>query len=93
MPATLPPRIHYRDFAPLSRILPLCSGLAHHGGIGTTAAAIAAGVPQIVMPLSHDQPDNAARVVRLELGGRLHPKQFTANCLADSDQTLDATPR
>lgn len=82
LPAQLPAGVYHRDFAPLSQILPMCSGLVHHGGIGTTAAAIAAGIPQIIMPLSHDQPDNAARVVRLNLGARLHPRHFTAKYLA-----------
>lgn len=93
LPAKLPAGVHYRDFVPLSRILPLCSGVAHHGGIGTTAAAIAAGVPQIIMPLSHDQPDNAARVVRLHLGGRLHPKEFTAKRLAQLMMHLQSDPQ
>ena len=45
-----------------------CRAVVHHGGIGTTAKCIAAGVPQFIIPRSHDQPDNAARVVRLGLG-------------------------
>ena len=37
------------------------AGLVHHGGIGTSAQALAAGIPQLLMPQAHDQPDNAAR--------------------------------
>ena len=44
----------------------------HHGGIGTTSKAFAAGIPQLVIPLAHDQHDNAARVERLHAG--LHGK-------------------
>lgn len=91
LPATLPPNIHHFDFAPLSQILPRCAALVHHGGIGTTAAALAAGIPQIIMPLSHDQPDNAARIVRHHWGLRLWPRRFTAKRLATSlDQLLSA---
>ena len=82
LPSSLPQGVRHFDFAPLSRILPRCAALVHHGGIGTTAAALAAGIPQIIMPLSHDQPDNAARVVRNHWGRRLWPKQFTATRLA-----------
>ena len=81
LPDQLPSGMYHFDFAPLSQILPRCCGLVHHGGIGTTAAALAAGIPQIIMPLSHDQPDNAARIVRLGLGARLWPRKFTASRL------------
>jgi len=43
--------------------------LLHHGGIGTTAQALRAGIPQIVMPKAFDQPDNAMRIAALRLGG------------------------
>jgi rhamnosyltransferase subunit B len=48
----------------------------HHGGIGTTAQCFAAGVPQLIMPMAHDQPDNAARVKRLGVGDYLYPRLF-----------------
>lgn len=82
VPADLPGGLAHAPFAPLSRILDRCAALVHHGGIGTTAAALAAGVPQIIMPMSHDQPDNAARVLRLGVGDRLLPRKFTADRLA-----------
>jgi UDP:flavonoid glycosyltransferase YjiC (YdhE family) len=52
--------------------------MVHHGGIGTTAQALAAGIPQLVIPFSHDQPDNAARIERLGVGRSLSPKAFQA---------------
>ncbi len=67
-------RILVRRYVPLSRILPHCAALAHHGGIGTTALAIAAGVPQIATPFAHDQFDNAARMERLGCGVRRFPQ-------------------
>lgn len=82
VPADLPDGLAHAPFAPLSNILHRCAALVHHGGIGTTAAALAAGVPQIIMPMSHDQPDNAARVLRLGVGDRLLPRKFTADRLA-----------
>jgi rhamnosyltransferase subunit B len=82
LPRHLPPDVQHMAFAPLSRLLPHCSALVHHGGIGTTAAGLAAGVPQLLMPLSHDQPDNAARVIRLGVGASLAPRRFTAGNVA-----------
>jgi rhamnosyltransferase subunit B len=78
----LPPEFCHAPFAPLSRVLTRSSALVHHGGIGSTSAALAAGVPQVIRPMSHDQPDNAARVVRLGVGERLLPDEFGAASLA-----------
>jgi UDP:flavonoid glycosyltransferase YjiC (YdhE family) len=71
----LPPTIFHCPFAPFRQLLPLCGAVAHHGGVGTTAAALEAGCPQVVLPLAWDQPDNAARVQHLGVGvtlGRWH---------------------
>lgn len=44
----------------LNRLLPLCAGFFHHGGIGSTSQALAAGIPHVVAPVVYDQPTNAA---------------------------------
>jgi UDP:flavonoid glycosyltransferase YjiC (YdhE family) len=71
VPSPLPATVRHCAFAPLRRLLPLCGAVAHHGGVGTTAAALEAGCPQLVLPLAWDQPDNAARVRRLGVGAAL----------------------
>jgi rhamnosyltransferase subunit B len=92
LPAPLPPFVHHSPFAPLTKLLPRCAALIHHGGVGTTAAGLAGGVPQLIMPLSHDQPDNAARVKRLGAGDRLLPKHFRAKRLAKVLDSLTRSP-
>jgi UDP:flavonoid glycosyltransferase YjiC (YdhE family) len=77
LPTPLPSRVRHFPFAPLSKILPRCAALVHHGGIGTTAAGLAGGVPQLIMPMSHDQPNNAHWVHKLGVGDRLMPAKFT----------------
>src|SRR5258706_2301218 len=77
LPKPLPAGVRHFPFAPLSKILPRCAALVHHGGIGTTAAGFAGGVPQLIMPMSHDQPNNAHWVKRLGAGDRLLPNKFT----------------
>jgi len=57
--------------APFAELLPRAAAVIHHGGVGTTAAAFAAGVPQCISPLAYDQVDNAARVAALAAGLRL----------------------
>jgi rhamnosyltransferase subunit B len=68
LPASLPPGIRAFSYLPFSRVLPRCSAIVYHGGIGTLAQAIRAAVPQLVVPNSHDQPDNGQRIERLGLG-------------------------
>lgn len=55
-------------------LLPHCAAVVHHGGIGSTAAALRAGVPSGVMPFAHDQPDNARRAHRLGLSLKMPRK-------------------
>jgi UDP:flavonoid glycosyltransferase YjiC (YdhE family) len=82
IPARLPPGVCHCAFAPFGHLLRLCAAVVHHGGIGTTAAALSAGTPQLILPLAWDQPDNAGRVQRLGVGIRLGPRQQTAGHLA-----------
>jgi rhamnosyltransferase subunit B len=82
MPATLPPSILRQDYVPLRRLLPQVAALVHHGGIGTTAEALRAGTPQLVVPLAHDQFDNAARVTALGVGASLPAARLDSALLA-----------
>ncbi|HEX5502282.1 MAG TPA: nucleotide disphospho-sugar-binding domain-containing protein, partial [Thermomicrobiales bacterium] len=84
LPARLPAGVVHRDYLPLGALLPGAAALVHHGGIGTTAQGLAAGVPHLVMPMSHDQPDNAARLRRLGVGAALAPRRFTGRAVADA---------
>ena len=65
-------------YAPFSLLFPRAAAVIHHGGVGTTSQCFAAGVPQLIMPFAHDQPDNAARVRRMGAGDYLYPRRFTA---------------
>ncbi len=68
LPNDLPPGIRGVGYVDLATTLPGCAAIVHHGGIGTTAQAIAAGCPQVIMPMAFDQFHNAERVVQLGLG-------------------------
>jgi len=82
VPSPLPPGVRHCAYAPFRRLLPLCGAVAHHGGVGTTAAALEAGCPQLVLPLAWDQPDNAARVRRLGVGAALGVRRRRGRDLA-----------
>lgn len=81
LPAQLPTPVLWQDYVPLRVLLPHVAALAHHGGIGTTAEALRAGTPQLVVPLAHDQFDNAARVVALGVGASVRAARLDARRL------------
>jgi rhamnosyltransferase subunit B len=60
--APLPAGTFHVAHARFEDLFPRCRAVVHHAGIGTTAKCIAAGVPQLIIPRSHDQPDNASRI-------------------------------
>ena len=64
-------------YAPHSQLFPRARLVVHHGGIGTTAQALRAGRPQLVVPFFADQPDNAARLVRLGVARTLPSRRYT----------------
>ena len=68
IPGSLPENVRHASYLPFSTHLPLTSALIHHGGIGTIAHGIAAGVPQIIVPVAFDHFDNAYHVESLNLG-------------------------
>ena len=87
-PSGLTANVRHFEYAPFRQVLPRCSAVSHHGGIGTTAQALAAGVPQLIMPLSHDQPDNAHRVQKLGVGDFLPPAEYRGPAVADKLRSL-----
>jgi UDP:flavonoid glycosyltransferase YjiC (YdhE family) len=92
VPADLPPDVRHFAYAPFSRVLPRAAALVHHGGVGTLAQALAAGVPQLVVPRRHDQHDNAARLVELGVAATLRPRAYRAAGVADALTRLLTEP-
>ena len=52
----------YLESAPHDWLLPKCKMIIHHGGAGTTSAGLCAGIPNIVVPFTADQPFWGGRV-------------------------------
>lgn len=76
-PQTLTENIVGFDYAPYSQIFPKAVCVVHQGGIGTTSQVLRAGVPMLVMPYSHDQPDNAARCERIGVARTISRNDYT----------------
>jgi UDP:flavonoid glycosyltransferase YjiC (YdhE family) len=73
-------------------LFPRAAALVHHGGIGTLAQALRAGRPMLVVPWSHDQPDNARRAVRLGVARVLSSGRYRADRAADALEELLEDP-
>lgn len=67
----------YLDAAPHDRLFPRCSMVIHHGGAGTTSAGLRAGIPNIIVPFTADQPFWGRRVYAIGAG----PKPVPVNRL------------
>lgn len=80
------------NYAPYSQIFPRACAIVHQGGIGTTAQALRAGRPTAIVPYSHDQPDNAARVQRLGTSRTIPREQYSASRVAKELSELLGNP-
>ncbi len=74
----LPAGIAAFDYAPYGQILPRAAAVVHQGGVGTTGQTLRAGVPALIIPFNHDQPDNAFRIARLGVGRTISRTKYTA---------------
>lgn len=82
LPRVLPASVLASSYLPFSRLLPRAALLVHHGGIGTCAQALAAGIPQLIAPMGFDQFDNAERLQRLGVAHCLPHSRYRARPLA-----------
>ena len=90
--------MHVVESVPHGAVLPHVDLVITHGGHGTLIRSLAGGVPVMVVPISRDQPDNAARVVHHRVGvkvsKRSSPEKFAAAVRrALADDTIRAGAR
>jgi UDP:flavonoid glycosyltransferase YjiC (YdhE family) len=81
----LPPNVRLENWVPLAPLLRTSSGIVHHGGAGTTLTALAAGLPQLIIPQGADQFHNADTVARSGAGAVVTAEDLgrAAELLAD----------
>jgi rhamnosyltransferase subunit B len=92
IPTALPANVLWQAYLPLRALLPHAAALIHHGGIGTTAEALRAGTPQLIVPFAHDQFDNGARVAGLGAGLVLPNAKLTPSRLTRALRSLFSSP-
>ena len=74
----LPDSICVEEYAPYSALFSRAAMVVHQGGVGTVAQCLRAGKPMLIMPYSHDQPDNARRMRRLGVARVMERSLYTA---------------
>ena len=85
----LPAYVYRIESIPFDWLFPQMAAIVHHGGAGTTAACLRAGIPSIIVPFFADQPFWGERVYRLGAGPKPIPrKQLTAERLAGAINTV-----
>lgn len=78
LPNPLPDDVFALKYAPFSLIYPRCAAAIHHGGIGTLAQSLRAGIPALVVPWGVDQFFAGAQMARVGAGRWLRRPDFTA---------------
>jgi rhamnosyltransferase subunit B len=74
----LPPSVRAFAYLPFSQVFPRACAVVHQAGIGTLSQALRAGQPQLITPVWFDQPDNAARAMKLGVARTLPFRRVTA---------------
>lgn len=88
IPKNLPAGIRHESYAPFGSLLPRVAAFVHHGGIGSTAQALRTGCPQLIVPFSHDQFDNAYRCKRLGVADVIDQSRFNESRASKSLRKL-----
>ncbi len=91
--SSVPETIHLIDEVPHDWLFPQTAAVVHHGGAGTTAAALRAGKPNIIVPFIADQPFWGRRVEALNAGPAAIPqKKLTAENLSEAIRRAVSDP-
>ncbi|WP_327042855.1 glycosyltransferase [Micromonospora ureilytica] len=84
----IPDQVSVHQWVSQAELLPLVDAVVHHGGSGTTLAALAAGVPQLMLPQGADQFANADTLAAAGVALRLLPGQVDAYAIAEQVHRL-----
>jgi MGT family glycosyltransferase len=86
--AALPGSTRLLNWVPYEHVLPRTKLIVHHGGMGTTHAAIIHGIPQITVPHAADQRGNARRIAQAKIGLNLSAHDVRHGALLEGTMAL-----
>lgn len=81
------------DYAPYSLLFPRAACVVHQAGVGTTGQVLRAGVPHLIMPYGHDQPDNAARCRRAGVAEIISRDKYNVDSAAAALRHILSDPK
>lgn len=84
--------VFFAQYAPYSELFHRSAAIVHQGGVGTTAQSLRSGSPMIIVPWSHDQPDNGRRVANFGAGRVIPRKRYTATRVESELRILLSDP-
>lgn len=88
LPVPIPKNVIHISYIALEQLLPCAELIIHHGGIGTCAQALRAGIPQVVIPIGFDQLQNASCIDRLGVGKQITIENLNVVGLVQSIEKL-----
>ena len=88
VPDVLPEQIQHFDYLPFVSLMPYVAAFVHHGGVGSLACAMAAGVPQLALTAGGDRPENGRRLSRLGVGEMLPQRRWEPADVASALQRV-----
>jgi MGT family glycosyltransferase len=91
--AALPRNTRLLNWIPFEHVLPRTQLIIHHGGMGTTHAAVIHGIPQIAVPHAADQRGNARRIAQAKVGLNLTAHDVRQGALLEGARALSQTPK
>jgi UDP:flavonoid glycosyltransferase YjiC (YdhE family) len=87
-----PANVRIERYLPQSEVLPRCRAVVSHGGSGSLLAALAHGLPSVLLPMGADQPQNAARCAQLGVARVLDALRATPATVRDAITDVLADP-
>ncbi|MET7372258.1 glycosyltransferase [Micromonospora arida] len=84
----IPDHVSVHQWVSQAELLPLVDLVVHHGGSGTTLGALAAGVPQLLLPQGADQFANADTLTAAGVALRLLPGEVDGGAIAEQAHRL-----
>jgi rhamnosyltransferase subunit B len=88
----LPESLCVAEYAPYSKLFSRAALVVHQGGVGTTAQCLRAGKPMLIVPFSHDQPDNCRRMQWLKVARGMQRGNYTPLRVARRLRSMLAEP-
>lgn len=83
-----PAHVRIERFVPQAEVLAVADLVVSHGGSGSLMAALAHGLPSVLLPLGADQPHNAVRAIELGVATTLDAATATAGEIGDAARTV-----